>query len=71
VRAIRKAARRAGATTDDSKQKGSHVRWTVTASDGSTASTAVAMHPRALAVGTLAKIEKDLAPVLGKGWLDR
>ncbi len=31
--------------------------------------TAVAMHPGDIPTGTLRKIEKDLQPAFGKGWL--
>jgi predicted RNA binding protein YcfA (HicA-like mRNA interferase family) len=49
---------------------GSHRRYQVS-HDGRTASTAVPQHPGDIPTGTLGKIEKDLAPVLGKGWLTR
>jgi len=47
---------------------GSHRRYRLTR-DGVTASTAVPQHPGDIPDGTLRKIEKDLEPVLGKGWL--
>lgn len=47
---------------------GSHKRYRVTRGDV-VASTAVPQHPGDIPTGTLHKIEKDLAPVLGKGWL--
>ena len=47
---------------------GSHKRYRVERA-GVVASTAVAQHPGDIPTGTLRKIEKDLAPVLGKGWL--
>jgi predicted RNA binding protein YcfA (HicA-like mRNA interferase family) len=39
--------------------------------DGTTvkALTSVAQHPGDVPTGTLAKIERDLEPVFGKGWL--
>ncbi len=49
---------------------GSHRRYRVTGG-GLSASTAVPQHPGDIPTGTLSKIEKDLAPVLGKGWLAR
>jgi len=49
---------------------GSHKRYRVTR-DGVTASTAVPQHPGDIPTGTLRKIERDLAPALGKGWLIR
>jgi predicted RNA binding protein YcfA (HicA-like mRNA interferase family) len=50
------------------RQTGSHARYRI---DGetATASTAVPMHPGDIPTGTLAKIERDLAPVLGRKWL--
>lgn len=47
---------------------GSHKRYRVTA-NGVTVSTAVAQHPGDIPAGTLRKIDQDLAPALGKGWL--
>ena len=47
---------------------GSHKRYRVTA-NGVTASTAVPQHPGDIPTGTLRKIDRDLAPALGKGWL--
>lgn len=50
------------------RQVGSHRRYQV-AKNGRIASTAVPQHPGDIPTGTLHKIQKDLAPVLGKGWL--
>jgi len=50
------------------RQKGSHRRYRVT-SNGITAFTTVAQHPGDMPIGTLAQIERDLAPVLGEKWL--
>lgn len=47
---------------------GSHKRYKVTA-NGVTASTAVPQHPGDIPNGTLYKIQKDLAPALGRKWL--
>jgi predicted RNA binding protein YcfA (HicA-like mRNA interferase family) len=47
---------------------GSHKRYRVTRGNV-TASTAVPQHPGDIPTGTLHKIEKDLRPALGKGWL--
>jgi len=47
---------------------GSHKRYRVT-SGNVTASTAIPQHPGDIPTGTLAKIQRDLAPVLGKDWL--
>ena len=47
---------------------GSHKRYRVT-SDDVEASTAVPQHPGDIPTGTLRKIQKDLEPALGKGWL--
>lgn len=47
---------------------GSHKRYRVTV-NGVTASTAVPQHPGDIPTGTLRKIDADLAPALGKGWL--
>ena len=49
---------------------GSHKRYRVIR-NGVTASTAVPQHPGDIPTGTLRKIERDLAPALGKGWLIR
>lgn len=50
------------------RQKGSHRRYRV-ARDGITAFTTVAQHTGDMPIGTLAQIERDLAPVLGEKWL--
>lgn len=47
---------------------GSHRRYRITVNDV-TASTAVPQHPGDIPTGTLRKIDSDLAPALGKGWL--
>jgi predicted RNA binding protein YcfA (HicA-like mRNA interferase family) len=48
------------------RQRGSHKRYEVTI-DGLTAFTTVPDHE--IGKGLLAKIERDLEPALGKGWL--
>lgn len=57
------------------RQVGSHRRYAVeyVRSDGTRgrAVTIVAQHPGDIPTGTLRKIEKDLEPALGKGWLKR
>ncbi len=54
-------------------QVGSHARYDAAyvREDGNegTVATTVAMHPGDIPPGTLRKIEKDLAPAVGKGWL--
>ena len=55
------------------RQVGSHARYAATytrddGTDGQVA-TAVPMHPGDIPTGTLHKIEKDLEPAFGKGWL--
>ncbi|MEI7543366.1 MAG: type II toxin-antitoxin system HicA family toxin [Mycobacteriaceae bacterium] len=47
---------------------GSHKRYRVIR-DGVTASTAVPQHSGDIPNGTLHKIQRDLEPALGKGWL--
>lgn len=47
---------------------GSHRRYRVTVG-AVTASTAVPQHPGDIPTGTLRKIERDLAPALGRKWL--
>jgi predicted RNA binding protein YcfA (HicA-like mRNA interferase family) len=47
---------------------GSHKRYRVISADVA-ASTAVPQHPGDIPHGTLRKIQKDLEPALGKGWL--
>ncbi len=49
-------------------QRGSHRKYTVTV-EGRTARTTVPQHTGDIPKGTLAAIERDLEPVLGKGWL--
>lgn len=57
------------------RQVGSHRRYraTYTRSDGSEGQvvTIVAQHPGDIPTGTLHKIEKDMEPAWGKGWLKR
>lgn len=50
------------------RQVGSHRFYEVTA-NGVTAHTTVAQHPGDMPQGILSKIQRDLAPALGKGWL--
>ncbi len=50
------------------RQVGSHRRYRVSA-NGVVASTSVPMHPGDIPTGTLSKIDRDLAPALGRGWL--
>ena len=50
------------------------IRWVRTVgyrvtANGVTASTAVPQHPGDIPTGTLRKIDRDLTPALGKGWL--
>jgi len=47
---------------------GSHKRFEVRRGELKAAA-AVPQHPGDIPPGTLGKIERDLAPVLGKGWL--
>ena len=50
------------------RDRGSHRLYEAT--DGTvTVLTSVAFHPGDIPVGTLRKIEKDMEPVFGKGWL--
>lgn len=55
------------------RQVGSHARYRVdyARADGSQGhvDTAVPRHPGDIPSGTLRKIQKDLTPALGKGWL--
>jgi predicted RNA binding protein YcfA (HicA-like mRNA interferase family) len=55
------------------RQVGSHRRYRVdyTRPDGTEAhvDTTVAQHPGDIPRGTLNRIQRDLEPVLGKGWL--
>ena len=49
----------------ESRQKGSHVRV-----ECGTCVTTVAVHAgETIPAGTLGKIQRDLAPCLGKGWM--
>jgi predicted RNA binding protein YcfA (HicA-like mRNA interferase family) len=50
------------------RTKGSHRRYRVIA-NGVTASTSVQQHSGDIPKGTLAAIERDLEPALGKKWL--
>ncbi|MQA26551.1 MAG: addiction module toxin, HicA family [Micromonosporaceae bacterium] len=67
---VREITRRGGYFT---RQVGSHARYRAeyTKPDGTTGQvdTAVAMHPRDIPIGTLRRIEKDLEPAFGRGWL--
>ena len=49
-------------------QVGSHRRYEATSGD-TRCRTTVAQHPGELPTGTLRKIEKDMEPAFGKGWL--
>ena len=51
------------------RQVGSHRFYSVTA-NGVTAQTTVAQHTGDMPKGILHKIQKDLEPALGKGWLE-
>ena len=50
------------------RQRGSHRFYRVEV-DGAVAHTTVPQHPGDIPIGLLRKIERDLEPVLGKGWL--
>lgn len=50
------------------RQRGSHRFYTVTIDDV-TGQTTVPQHTGDIPIGLLRRIEKDLEPVLGKGWL--
>lgn len=64
LKAIRKAARRAGLDVSERSSKGSHRLVTV-----GTCRTTVAVHPGDVPTGTLRSIERDLAPCLGERWM--
>jgi predicted RNA binding protein YcfA (HicA-like mRNA interferase family) len=49
---------------------GSHRRYVVPY-DGGRVRTHVPIHPGDIPAGTLRKIERDLEPALGRGWLKR
>lgn len=55
------------------RTRGSHRYYEATKvlADGNTikALTSVAQHPGDIPTGTLAKIERDMQPVFGRGWL--
>jgi predicted RNA binding protein YcfA (HicA-like mRNA interferase family) len=50
------------------RTRGSHRYYSIT-KGATTALTSVAFHPGDIPTGTLHKIEKDIEPALGKGWL--
>lgn len=50
---------------------GSHRWYRATTGEGRTIGTAVPQHPGDVRPGTLRKIEKELEPAFGKGWLTR
>lgn len=51
------------------RQRGSHRRWQLTATDGAVVYATVPNHPgKDIPPGTLRNIEKQLEPALGKGW---
>lgn len=51
-------------------KRGGHRKFTCQC-QGQRCQTSVPVHPGDLATGTLHKIEKDLEPCLGEGWLTR
>jgi predicted RNA binding protein YcfA (HicA-like mRNA interferase family) len=54
------------------RQRGSHRQFEATTTHNGetlTAHTTVAQHPGDIPNGTLRKIERDMEPVFGKGWL--
>lgn len=51
-------------------QRGSHLKFEC-ACNGNNCRTSVPMHPGDIKKGTLHKIERELEPCLGKGWLTR
>lgn len=66
AREIEKRIRSAGGVL--SRQRGSH-RLYVVVKNGKAAHTTVPYHSGDLPKGTVRAIERDLEPVLGKGWL--
>ncbi|TAM71174.1 MAG: addiction module toxin, HicA family [Microbacteriaceae bacterium] len=50
------------------RQRGSHRFYSVTR-EGQTARTTVPQHRGDIPLGLLLKIQRDLEPVLGRGWL--
>lgn len=50
------------------RQVGPHRRYEATSGD-TKCHTTVAQHPGDIPTGTLRKIEKDMEPVFGRGWL--
>jgi predicted RNA binding protein YcfA (HicA-like mRNA interferase family) len=73
AREVNRAIERAGGFKV--RQVGSHRRYRATYTDESgreaRAETVVAQHPGDIPNGTLARIEADMAPAFGKGWLRR
>jgi predicted RNA binding protein YcfA (HicA-like mRNA interferase family) len=71
AREVNRAIERAGG--EFVRQVGSHRRYRVTYHDTggreARVETAVPQHPGDVPTGTLARIEADLAPALGKRWL--
>jgi len=66
AREVNRKIERAGGV--HTRTVGSHKRYEVTVK-GVTASTSVPQHPGDIPTGTLYKIQKDLAPALGRKWL--
>ncbi|MBX9472735.1 type II toxin-antitoxin system HicA family toxin [Microcella sp.] len=66
ARVIEKKIRAAGGVLV--RQRGSH-RLFVVHADGKTARTTLPYHGGDVPKGTVRAIERDLEPVLGKGWL--
>jgi predicted RNA binding protein YcfA (HicA-like mRNA interferase family) len=66
AREVEKVIRQKGGV--HTRTVGSHKRFQITG-NGITASNAVPQHPGDIPTGTLRKIDRDLAPALGKGWL--
>lgn len=67
---ITKAKCGTGKACFEARQRGSHLMFECNC-NGQKCVTTVPMHPGDIKTGTLHKIEKELEPCLGKGWLTR
>jgi predicted RNA binding protein YcfA (HicA-like mRNA interferase family) len=67
ARAVNRAIERRGGV--HVRTAGSHRWYRAVSTDGRTLGTAVPQHPGDIKPGTLRKIERELEPAFGKGWL--
>jgi predicted RNA binding protein YcfA (HicA-like mRNA interferase family) len=69
AREVNRAIERRGGV--NTRTRGSHRWYQAVTDDGIKVATAVPQHPGDIKTGTLRKIERELEPAFGKGWLLR